>query len=318
MNELRNLWCFVQVARDGSFSRAAERLAVSTAALSKNIARLERALGARLFIRTTRSLQLTSEGQGLYERLSVAFGDIESSVDHLHAASDDPSGVVRLSTVTAYGKHCLLPVLPEFLERYPRIDLLLSFHDRGRGLTRQAYDIRINWGEDREKGKVAQTLCTMPLILVGSPAYLSRRGTPRVPGDLEQHDCINVAQASGTRPRWTFIPRGATQRPRAGATTIVPKGRLVVADELDAVVDAASLGLGLTVTAAENALQQLREGSLVPVLTDYGIDAQEDSSSIIIQYPQRRQLAPRVRVLVDYLLDRLKGKDPLELAGAGR
>lgn len=314
MDELRNLWCFVQVARAGSFTAAAERLAVSTAALSKNIARLEAKLGVRLFIRTTRSLQLTGEGQSLYERLANAFGEIEASVDGLHAASEDPAGVVRLTTVTAYGKHCVLPVLHEFLERYPRIDLLMSFHDTGRGLTRQSFDIRINWGEEREQDKVAHTLCSMPLVLVGSPAYFARRGMPRTPEDLQHHDCVNVALASGVRARWTFTPKDAARRRRSGPVTVVPKGRVVVMDELDAVVDAAQMGLGLTVTAAENALQPLRAGTLIPVLTDYDIAGQESNSSIIIQYPRRSQLAPRVRVLADFLVERLKGKDPLELA----
>jgi DNA-binding transcriptional LysR family regulator len=321
VQELRNLWYFVQVAEAGSFTAAAARLSLSTAALSKNIARLERRAGVQLFVRTSRTLHLTGEGRALLERITPAFMTIENSYSQVRDVSTEPAGIVRLSTVTAYGKHCVLPLMPQFFERYPKIDVVMSFHDGGRGLTRQSFDIRLNWGEQRERDKVSQTLCEMPLILVASPEYLARRGIPRSPQDLENHDCINVALASGSHPHWTFIPRVEGRRERQRAT-ITPKGRLLVMDELDAVGDAAEAGLGITVSSAENVLTALRAGRLVRVMEDYTVLGQgEMPTEIIIQYPARTSLPLKVRVLVDFLLKELKGRVPLEVverAASGR
>jgi DNA-binding transcriptional LysR family regulator len=313
MQELRTLWYFVQVAKAGTFSAAAETLSVSTAAVSKNIARLEQRMNVRLFVRTSRTLHLTGEGRALLEKVSGAFRTIEDSYREVREISTEPAGVVRLSTVTAYGKHCVLPLLSRFFERYSKIELVMSFHDGGRGLTRQAFDVRINWGEDREQGRVSQTLCQMPLILVASPSYLSRRGTPRKPEDLTTHDCINVALPNGSRAHWTFIPRTGTRRERK-PITVSPKGPVLVMDELDAVADAAEAGLGLTVSSAENVLSAVREGRLVRVLEDYTVlGEREMHSEVIIQYARKKMLPLKVRVLVDFLLQELKGRDPLDV-----
>ena len=171
-------------------------------------------------------------------------------------------------------------------------------------------------GEAREQGKVSQTLCQMPLILVASQAYLSRRGVPRTPADLAAHDCINVALPHGVRAQWTFIPRGGSKRSRV---TVTPTGRLIVTDELDAVADAAVAGLGLTVSSAENVLDALRDGRLVRVMDDYTVIGNDTSrGEIIVQYPRRKYLPQKVRVLVDFLLERLKGRNPLDIVASSQ
>ena len=315
MREMQNLWYFTQVAQAGSFSAAAERLSLSAAALSKSIAGLEKRLNARLFIRTARALHLTEEGRALLDKVGASFGAIEDSYRTVSAASADPAGVVRLSSVTAYGKHCVLPLLPTFFEHHPQIDLVMSLHDGSRGLTRQAFDVRINWGEHKEKGKVSRTLCVMPLIAVASPAYLARHGTPRVPQDLGSHDCVNVRLSDGSRARWTFRARHASRRDQV-VVTVTPHGRLLVMDELDCVVEAAEAGLGITISSAENVLTALREKRLLRVLEDHDVVGHgEMHSQIIIQYAPRRHLAPRVRALVDFLVGELKDRDPLEIVG---
>jgi DNA-binding transcriptional LysR family regulator len=313
VKELHPLWHFVQAARAGSLTHAALRLGISTAALSKSVARLELMTSTRLFVRTNRQLQLTSEGTTLLGRVESAFTTIDDSLQKLHEGNTKPTGVVRLSTVTAWGKHCLMPVLPEFLARYPTVDVLISFHDGVRGLTRQAYDIRINWGEEREQDKVSQTICRMPLIPVASPTYLAARGTPLSPDDLKHHDCINVILPNGSHARWTFSSRSGGRRARQ-RTTITPKGRVTVRDELDAVSDAAIAGLGITVISVENILGALRDGSLVPVLPEFHVEGHNElGSTIIMQYPRKELLAPNVRALVDFILEKLKGRNPMEI-----
>jgi DNA-binding transcriptional LysR family regulator len=315
VQELRNLWHFVQVANAGGFTAAAGRLSLSTAALSKSIARLEARMGVKLFVRTSRRLHLSGEGRALFEKVSGALGTIEDSLEQIRETTTEPEGSVRLSTVTAYGKHCVLPLVPQFLARYPKIDLVMSFHDGGRGLSREAFDVRINWGESREQGKVSQTLCQMPLILVASAAYLARRGVPRTPADLAAHDCINVALPNGVRAHWTFISRGS----KRSRVTVAPTGRLIVMDELDAVADAAAEGLGITVSSAENVLDALRDGRLVRVMDGYTVLGNDTSrGEIIVQYPRRKYLPQKVRVLVDFLLERLKGRNPLDLVASSK
>jgi DNA-binding transcriptional LysR family regulator len=313
VRELHGLWHFVQAARSGSLTQAAVRLGISTAALSKSISRLEKNTNTRLFVRTARHLQLTGEGADLLARVSSAFDTIQDSVDRVHSGRNSLSGVVRLSTVTAYGKHCLVPVLSKFLDSYPTVDVLISFHDGTRELTRQAYDIRINWGEEREQDKVSQTICQMPLVLVASPEYLAKHGTPAHPDDLKHHDCINVILADGSHAHWSFLSSAGARRNRQ-RITITPKGRVTVRDELDAVADAAVAGLGITVSSVENVLGELRDGSLVRLLPNYQIEGQNElGTNIIMQYPRKELLSPRARALVDFILQNLKGRNPMDV-----
>jgi DNA-binding transcriptional LysR family regulator len=311
MDDLHKLWGFVQVAQAGTFSAAAERVGLSASALGKSVSRLEQSMGLRLFTRTTRSLHLTSEGQLLFDRMNRSFGDIEETLNLLRHAGDAPMGVVRLSAVTSYGRYSIIPILPEFMARYPLIDVRLSFHDGVRGLTRQAFDIRVTWGEEKERDKVAKHLCTMPLILVASPQYLGRKGMPRKPQDLEQHECIATALPDIERVHWVFMLRNGKQGTEP--YFLHPKARIVVAGELDVVTDAALAGLGVTVISAHNVITQLQEGSLVRLLPQYEILGHSDKhTEIILQHPPRKHMAPRTRLMVDYLLEKLEGKGNIE------
>ncbi|HSV52926.1 MAG TPA: LysR family transcriptional regulator [Burkholderiaceae bacterium] len=306
MDELRPLWAFVQVARFGSLSAAAQALSLSPAALSKSVGRLEKKLDMRLFTRTTRSLQLTDEGRQLFEQLDTSFSDIQSVLHGVRQVHGEATGTVRLSTVTAFGRRNVMPVLPEFFARYPRVDMVMSLHDGARGLSRHAYDVRINWGEEREPNKVAHRLCIMPLVLVASPAYLARCGTPKKLQDLEAHDCISVSVRNSQRACWQFSRRVGQAKP-GKPQVFVPRGRLMVVDELETVVDAAVAGLGLTVAAADNVAAPLARGELVRVMSNYVIaGADVDHTEIVLQHPPRRLMSPATKALVDFLIERLK------------
>lgn len=312
MDDFRSLRHFIEVARQGSFTVAAAKLALSTPALSKSIAGLEKRMGLRLFVRTTRSVHLSGEGQVLFDRLSPSFESIEMILNEVGATSRKLTGLVRVSTVTAFGKHCIVPLLPEFFALHPGIEIAMSFHDGARGLTRQSYDVRINWGEEREQNKVAQVIGTMSLILIGSPDYLARYGTPLTPEDLTQHQCIAVAPPGGSRYHWRFAKRNVRKHStKAEHVEFMPKGNFMVMDELDAVVDAALVGLGLTVVSADLVLEHLRNGSLIRLLPNYEISGSDPVQvEIIMQYPARNQISPKVEVLVNFLLDKLRRRSP--------
>lgn len=302
VDELRALWVFVQVVHHGSIGNAAVALGLTPAAVSKSLGRLEQRLDVRLFSRSSRSLRLTDAGQRLFQQLEGSFGDIRTALQGLEAERGEVAGTVRLSTVTGYGRTRVVPVLGEFFERHPKVDVVMSIHDGARGLGRNPYDVRINWGEQREQSKVAHRLQRMELLLVASQDYLRRNGTPQEPGDLKQHHCITVSLATHQRGRWQFTPRNGRSKPE----TIVPQARLVVADELSAVVDAAVAGLGLTVISRDLIARELETGALVKVMVKYKVESTDPlHTEIILQHPPRKHMSAATRALVDFLLKKL-------------
>lgn len=303
MDELRNLWSFVQVVQAGGFSAAATELGLSPAALSKGVARLENRLGLRLLARNSRSVQLTQHGLELFERVAPSYADIRDSLQQLREKDAAPSGLVRLSVVTAYGRRVLLPILPDLMRRYPQIDLQISFHDGRRGFDRKAFDVRITWGEDLEPDKVAKPLGAIPVMLAASRGYIEHRGTPKTPQDLAHHDCIAVLLPDGTRAGWRLRRRSGR---RAVSLTVQPRGRLLFMDELDVVEDAVAAGLGIAAVDASLERSETARGTFVRVLPDYELlAAAPNVTNLVIQYPQRRYATPRVRVVVDYLIEKL-------------
>ena len=302
MDELRALWVFVQVVHHGSVGNAAVALGLTPAGVSKSLGRLEKRLDTKLFSRSSRSLRLTDGGRRLFQQLEGSFGEIRTALQGLEAARNEIAGTVRLSTVTGYGRTRVVPILGEFFERYPSVDVVMSIHDGARGLGRNPYDVRINWGEEREQSKVARRLQRMELVLVASLGYLRRSGTPGKPGDLTRHHCITVSLASHQRGRWRFTHRNGRSKPE----TVVPQARLVIADELSAVVDAAVAGLGLTVISRDLIARELEGEALVQVLKNYKIESTNPlQTEIILQHPPRTHMSAATRVLVDFLLEKL-------------
>jgi LysR family transcriptional activator of dmlA len=306
MYDPRDLFPFVEAARRGSFSAAARHLQVTPSAVSKSIARLEKALNVSLFNRSTRQFQLTVAGQQFYERLGVALQDIENALESLDEARQTPTGLVRLSTMVSFGKHFVLPLVTDFHARYPEVALEIQFDDGTPDLIRERFDLAIRRGPLREGRSVARLLCTLPLVLVASPGYLARRGIPQSPEDLTGHECISVRFPFGRHAKWSF--RAATG-PIERTYVHHPQGRLVVSEQpADTLVDAALMGAGVTAIAACFALPGLRSGALKLLLPDYLLDR---DSEVFIQYPHREHLPLKVRVFSDFLLDRLRDDERL-------
>lgn len=307
MEELRPLWTFMHVARLGTLSAAASALSLSSAAVSKGISKLEKQLKTQLFSRSGGRLQLTGEGQHLYEQVAPSLGHIQAALVEVRQRHGQPSGTVRLSAVTLFGRTHVIPLLPQFFARFPEINVVLSLHDSARGLSRHGYEVRINWGEEPEQGKVAHQLLKMPLVLVASPDYLARRGTPTTPSDLAQHDCICAQVNSQPRTMWLFTRSATGRRKPAAVESFVPLGRITIEDELEAVATAAIAGLGVTLISADSVVAELTDGSLVRLLPNYSTasgDARQ--TEIILQHPTRNRMSPAAAALVDFLLERLK------------
>ncbi|AXW15759.1 hypothetical protein CJO84_13945 [Ralstonia solanacearum] len=189
-HRVRAILSFVQAATTGSFAAAGRVLGISSAAVSKNVAGLEKALKVRLMNRTTRTLQLTEEGAVFLRQARLALEALDVAVDAVAAKRDEPTGRVRISTSAAFGRQQLMPMLPGLLARYPGLSVLIDFDDRIVDLVRDGYDLALRGGHMRDSALVSRPVCRLNKILVASPGYLAHHAVPRMIEDLQQHKLV--------------------------------------------------------------------------------------------------------------------------------
>jgi DNA-binding transcriptional LysR family regulator len=330
MTNLQNLIPFIQVVKCGSFTAAADQLGVTPPAISKSITRLEKELGVRLLQRTTRHIQLTTEGRDFFEKINALHTGIDDAVDALKNSMRGPQGLVRMQAAATFGRYCLIPLLADFLQSYPEIQLDIEFTDETTDLLESGFDIGVRYNVTSETGLTSRYLCSVPIILVASPAYLARRGTPRRPEDLAGHDCINVRTPERTIQQWRVRHMSVIDRKDGGldvgdylytsATTLTeendfmftPSSNLLVSGQLDVHVHAALAGIGITPVAIPMGLPFLHSGQLKVVLPDYRVLVNGSLPlHVMVQYPHRKHLTPRLQVLIDFLLKRSRQFDEL-------
>jgi DNA-binding transcriptional LysR family regulator len=304
MKQLQGLLAFVEAATAGSLSAAAQRLDVTPAAVSKNLARLEAQLGVRLLQRSTRSLTLTHEGERFLEAARGALRALDDAVADVSQAARSPAGRVRMTVGAAFGRRWVLPALPRLLERHPELRIELDLDNRPVDLVASGHDIGIFGGHVPDSSLVARPICRLPLVLVASPAYLRRAGVPASPADLAAHACIGVRLSGGGVRPWFFRPRG---KPKGALDEMRPEARLTL-DEPEAVVDPVLAGGGIAQLALQHALPYLRSGRLKLLLTDWHDAGQRE---YVLHYPHRQFLAPRVRVVVEALLEAFRAAEDL-------
>lgn len=329
MDELGVLRWFVEAANCGSFTTTAQKFGVSPAAVSMGMSRLEKRLGTRLFNRTTRQLHLTSEGRVYLDKAAQGLALLAGAAVQVQGMRDEPNGLIRLCTVTSFGRHYLLSLLAEFLEKYPKVNLETCFQDEVPDLVKDGFDLAIRRGVTEQTNYVTRRLCKRPIILVASPAYLARKGVPETPDDLIGHDWISSrisprqvhslefkpvkakVRKPGKKPSeiskgFTLIldPLDATFSRRSENKTVIIRQhptRFTITKQPDAVCEAAVSGMGISILSTNLALPHLRSGALKLLLPNYVVDGHFD---IFIQYPHREYLPPKVRVLIDFLVER--------------
>ncbi len=296
---LPGLLSAVQTADSGSFSAAAKVLNLTPAAVSKNVATLEALLQVRLFNRTTRRLSLTEEGAAFIAQTRIGLAALNAAT--LQATQGlAPRGQVRVNCPVGFGRRFVLPALPEFFAQYPEIQIDLVLSDHAVDLVGHGFDFGIRGGTQPPDGMVARKICTIPSVLVATPHYLNVRGTPKVPGDLVHHDLIRVKFLNGRMYPWVFQQ---TEKIK-GATTadntlgFDARAQLLISDP-EVILDAALLHLGIARMGRHHAHEALQRGDLVEVLIDQQVPS---DVTIAIFYPHHVGLAPRVRVLIDYLM----------------
>lgn len=299
METLTNLESFVRSAESGSFSAAARRLALTPAAVSRNVAMLERNLGVRLFQRSTRKLTLTEAGESFLTAIGGNLESLQNAIAAVSAEDGQPAGVLKISLAPTFGMSHLLPLLPEFLQRYPRIRPEWHFENRAVDLIAEGYDAAIGGGFELAPGVVARTLAPAHIIAVASPAYLARHTLPADPSGLIELDGVVMRSLSSGRIR-TWNMRNAQ-----GDEVAAVMREAVVVNDPAALRESARLGLGVAMLAVADVLPWLESGELVRVLPRWWADA----GAISLYYASRDLLPGKTRVFIDFVIEAFKRED---------
>lgn len=267
METLSNIQCFVRSAEAGSFAEAARRLGLTPAGVGKNVARLESNLGVRLFQRSTRRLTLTEAGERFLQEVGGSLEGIQTALANVSSVGNQPSGTLKVSMGLAFGRDYILPLLGEFLERYPDIVPDWHFDNRQVDLIGEGFDAAIGGGFELPPGVVARNLTPGHLILLASPAYLRDKPPIRHPGDLGGFDGIRIRSPQTGRVRsWPLRRRNGEEAP------IELRERMTMSDP-EATCEVAAMGLGITLVCMQHAYAYLESGALVRVLPDWYVDA---------------------------------------------
>ena len=288
---------FVAVMETGSFAKAALRLRVSSGQASKLISRLEEDLGVQLLNRTTRALSPTEIGQAYFDRMRSIIDDIEALDTAMRVSSTEPTGRLRVTAPGSFGATQLAPALLDFAHRFPRIDFDVSFSDRVVSLVDEGFDAAVRIGLNADTSLIARKLTEARIVVVASHAYLAANPAPSEPADLRDHACI-IDTNFKDPVRWRFQQDGARE-----PITIDVKGRLMMSSA-EACLAAARRDLGITRIPSFMAGPDITGGHLVPLLTSF----EDKPLGVYVLYPPTRQLAPKVRALVDFLVERFKGE----------
>src|SRR4030081_481411 len=273
METLANLESFVRSAQARSFSTPAQRLSLAPAAVSRNVAMLERNLGVRLFHRSTRKLTLTEAGERFLHAIRSNLEELQASIAIVATDRGEPAGVLKVSMGLTFGVGYILPLLPEFLKRHPKVRPDWQFESRQVDLIAEGFDAAIAGGIELSPGVVSRTLAPLHIIAVASPTYLKDRTPPADPSGLADFDGI-VMRSMHTGRVTERIMRNA-----AGDEMEVPQKATLAFDDPEAMCRAALLSLGVTLIAVPHALPHLETGTLVRLIPNWYSDAGPARSS---------------------------------------
>src|ERR1700731_5246029 len=290
IERMRDIHAFVHVAEAKSFTAAAERIGLSRSAVGKSVLRLEDRLGVRLLQRTTRSVSLTGEGAVFLQRCIRILADLDEAEMSMLSHSQTPRGRLRLELPVSFGRLHVLPIVNQFMSKWPEISVNVSFNDRFVDLIDEGIDLAIRLGGSDDSRLMTRLLAPHRLITCASPAYLASRGTPQDVEQLADHSCL--AFVHGGRPvEWRFAIDGQVR-------SMAISGRFS-ATNAEALRDATLAGYGIARLATFLIPDDLRAGRLVPILDSFATDG----PSVRAVYPSSRPLSPKGRSFIDELLD---------------
>jgi LysR family transcriptional regulator for bpeEF and oprC len=290
MDRLDALKVFCAVVEAGGFSKAADRLGISTSSVTNQIGALETHFKARLLNRTTRSMSLTDEGRHCHEHALRLLADMDELESHLQHASQAPRGGLRVDMPGLISREIVAPALPQFLAAYPDITLRLTASDRLVDMVEEGIDVLLRIGALQNSNLIARPVLRTRYVCCAAPAFLERHGRPRRPEDLAGFACLNFLYPKSRLVRpWLFQHDGKV-------FSHTPQGR-VATDHIDSLVGAACAGAGIVQALSVSVSAHLASGALLPLLVDYAAPGPDVS----VLYQQKHHRAAKVGVFVDFL-----------------
>ena len=292
---LAELLAFVAVAEELSFARAGKRLGRDATVLSRRVRALEARLGVRLLQRTTRAVAPTEAGGAyLHQAREILRAMDEADAMAVGFATGEVSGHLRLALPGAFGRRWLAPLVLDFLAAHPRVTIEAEFSNRFVDLVAERYDLAVRVGPLLDANLVARKIAPRRRLLCASPDYLTRRGAPQHPRDLQRHDCLLFGAATGQR----WVLHGA-----AGEVVQVAVTGRFASEDVDTLQQAAMKGLGVLMTAEWGIGLELRAGRLVRIMPDWSVP---DEGAISIVTPAGSRHASKTRAFSDFLVERLR------------
>jgi len=286
---------FAQVVEAGSFSGAAKALGLSPSSVSRQISHLEDRVGVRLLNRLQFGVSLTAEGLAIQETCQAMAAKVAEAEELLAGMNGLPRGTLRVVATVAFGKAQLLPILPRFLEDHPEVRISLELTDRPVNPALDDVDVAIRFSEQVEDANAIQRkLAPNRRVLCAAPNYVARRGAPKRPKDLLGHNCLRLS----TNAQWNDWDFGAD------AGGVLPVGGNFEANSADAIYHAALAGVGIARLSTYLIEDDLVSGRLLRLLPGYV----QDDSAIVAIYAERRNLAPKIRAFLDYLVLQFSGQ----------
>jgi DNA-binding transcriptional LysR family regulator len=293
---LGSIELFCSAAELGSFTAAATASAITPAAVSRAVSRLEARLNVRLFVRTTRTLNLTEAGREYFTQCREALNQLVEAERLVTGRQSAPSGLLRISMPTPYAHYRVLPILPAFTRQYPDVKVEFHISNRNVDFGDEGFDLAIRGRAPADSTMISRQLEEAELVVVATPGYLERAGTPRTLQDLAQHDCIQFALPStGRNIPWLF-------REGEEGIDLPTAGLYGCAEDILGAVTLARAGGGVFQTYRFIVDDDIKAGRLVELLPDHG----GRSRPFCLIYPHGRHIALRVRAFVDFLVDHLR------------
>ena len=297
MDRFENLRAFIRVAETRSFSETARQLRLSKSVVTKRVGQLERQLDARLFHRTTRQVRLTDAGTAYYARAVPLIAELEDMDSAIGGGEAEPRGALRVSAPTSFGTLHLGPALCDLQKRHPRLTIELVLNDRAVNPVNEGFDVALQDAPAASPVLIERRIAPMRRVVCASPAYLRARGTPRHPLDLSEHDCIQYSFLQ-TGNVWGF-----ERRKEKASVAVTPR---FTTNSGQVMRDAALHGNGVALLPTLLVGPDLRRKRLIAVLDDWSAP----ELWLAAVYPQTHRAAVKVRLLVEFLLDRFGAVPP--------
>lgn len=290
--QISSLELFCLTVEQGSFTAAAVLAGITPAAVSRSVARIEARLGVKLFVRTTRQLRVTDEGQNYYYFCRKALDCLVDAENQLSGVLKEPSGMLRISMPTAYAHYKFLPKLKEFCQLYPKVQLEIHVSNMNVDLIAQEYDLAIRGNYLADSGLIARKLEDAALCIVASPEYLQQRGIPHCIEQLSEHECIQFEiPSTGKAAMWTF-------KQDDQSISIAVNGQVLCRDDYLSTLTLVKSGLGLMQVYRFTVKEDLRDGRLIEVLNEYN----QTSRPFYLLYADAKYQPLKLKVLIDFLL----------------